>query len=159
MEEDFVVAESPTAASLDFVVPDEVALLPIEARSLGAAATPASTPFDPGRNALFGARLPLDAVIVARSPLPEWEYQVGRGTEVWTSDNWEIGRVAEIEVADDGHPLALLVSSPFRRVPQRVPFDAITQGEPERLVVGMTANAFLQREAEARRAGEEPYPG
>jgi len=147
LEADFVVEESSALPPLEYAFPADGALLPLEARDLGAASTPVGTPFRPSGGALFGARLPGDETTVVRSSLPEWEYQLGRGTEVRTSDGWQIGRVDAIELASNGRPQTLMVHSPFLHTPHRVPFAAITSGGPKRVVIGLTADQFLRQEA------------
>ena len=154
LEADFVVGESPTVSPLDYVIPADGALLPLAARAIGVDTTPAGTPFQAGSDALFGARLPLGEPIVARSSLPEWEYQVGRNTEVRTSDGWQVGRVDAIELATNGRPQTLVVHSPFLRVQHRIPFATIASGGPKCVVIGMTAKQFLRQEAEERQASE-----
>ena len=152
--QDLVVAESPAMTALDYAIPADGGLLPLEARALGTRATHIGTPFRPGEDALLGARLPMDAVIVARSSLPEQDYPIGRGTEIWTSDNWTLGHVVAVDLADDGHPQALVVGSLFNRPHHRVPFAAIAAGEPQRLVIGATAEQFLRQEAATAHAAE-----
>ena len=67
--------------------------------------------YDPGGGSLFGVQDVSDEIVETRSNLSEWDYREGKGTKVVTRDDHTIGVLHEVDIDEEGKPVAIIVAT------------------------------------------------